>query len=186
MYEYGKIAAMNAGKSTYLLQVAHNYNEQGQRVALYTAAVDDRYGHGLVTSRLGISRQACVFDESTDFFEALPRDVACVLVDEAQFLSAAQVQQLHRWVHRHATPVMCFGLRSDFRGRPFEGAAWLLALAEDVEEIRTVCRCGSKATMNLRIDEQGLAVKDGAQVEIGGNSRYRQVCARCYYRALHD
>lgn len=172
---------MNAGKSTYLLQVAHNYRSNGSEVALFTASVDDRYGVGKITSRLGISSAASVFAADTNFDIALPQAVACVLVDEAQFLTPDQVQQLHRWAHRSNVPVMCFGIRSDFRGQPFPGSAFLLALADDLEEIKTVCACGKKATMNMRVDESGKRVRDGDQVLIGGNSRYRQVCARCFY-----
>lgn len=175
---------MNAGKSTYLLQVAHNYNENGRPVELFTAALDDRYGVGLITSRLGLQREARLFQATTDFVEVLaqlPRDIACVLIDEAQFLSPAQVQQLHRWCHSAGVPVMCFGIRSDFQGNPFPGAAMLLSLAEDIEEIKTICQCGKRATMNIRVDEYGQRVVEGEQVFIGGNNRYRQVCARCFY-----
>jgi thymidine kinase len=129
-----------------------------------------------------LKREADVYDKTTDFAELL-RDVnvACVLIDEAQFLTVEQVHQLHRWVHTRNVPVMCFGLRSDFKGNAFPGAAVLLTLADNLEEIRTACRCGKKATMNIRVDESGHRVKEGAQVLIGGNSRYRQVCARCFY-----
>lgn len=173
---------MNAGKSTYLLQVAHNYNANGKQVALFTAAVDDRHGVGLITSRIGLQREALQFTPGTDFAKELPvPDIACVLVDEAQFLGSEQVKQLHRWAHLNGTPVMCFGIRSDFQGNPFPGAATLLALADDLEEIKTICLCGKKATMNIRLSEQGARVQEGDQVLIGGNSRYRQVCANCFY-----
>lgn len=178
---YFRYSAMNAGKSTYLLQVAHNYEANGGKVALFTAAVDDRYGVGRITSRLGISKEAAVFTPSTDFSQALSADVACVLIDEAQFLQPAQVAQLHKWAHQNGVPVLCFGIRSDFRGAPFPGSAHLLTLADDLEEIKTVCKCGRKATMNMRVDADGNKVVEGAQVEIGGNSRYRQVCASCFY-----
>ena len=177
-----RFSAMNAGKSTYLLQVAHNYNENGMRVLLLTSALDGRDGYGVISSRIGLKADATTYDSATDF-DVLLRDVdvACVLVDEAQFLSVAQVHQLHRWVHTRNTPVMCFGIRSDFRGDPFPGSAALLALADSLEEIKTICRCGKKATMNIRTDESGARVREGDQVLIGGNSRYRQVCARCFY-----
>lgn len=178
---YFRYSAMNAGKSTYLLQIAYNYNETGQQVALLTAAVDDRYGTGRITSRLGIDREAQVFSPDTHFHETLCDDVACVLVDEAQFLQPAQVRQLHQWAHAKGIPVICFGIRTDFRGDPFPGAAALLALADDLEEIKTICSCGRKATMNMRLAESGERVRDGDQVFIGGNSRYRQVCAGCFY-----
>lgn len=181
---YFRYSAMNAGKSTALLQVAHNYEEQGQQVRLYTAAIDDRYGVGQVTSRLGPHRQVDVFDSTTDFLAELPK-VACVLVDEAQFLTTLQVQQLHQLAQVRGVPVICYGLRSDFRGEPFPGSAYLLALADDIEEIKNICSCGKKATMNIRIDEHGNRIKEGAQVSIGGNERYRQACGRCFYSGQH-
>lgn len=178
---YFRYSAMNAGKSTYLLQVAHNYESNGQQVTLYTAAVDDRYGVGRITSRLGISKEASVFSADTNYEQVLDSSVACVLIDEAQFLQPEQVRQLHRWAHEHGVPVLCFGIRSDFRGQPFPGSAHLLTLADDLEEIKTVCACGKKATMNMRVDDLGNRVLEGSQVCIGGNSRYRQVCASCFY-----
>jgi thymidine kinase len=171
---------MNAGKSTSLLQVAHNYEEQGQQVKLYTAAIDDRYGVGLITSRLGPQRQVDIFTAATNFLDSTP-DVSCVLVDEAQFLSTAQVQQLHQLAQVRGVPVICYGLRSDFRGEPFPGSAYLLALADDIEEIKNICTCGKKATMNIRVDAQGRRIKEGEQVSIGGNESYRQACGRCFY-----
>ena len=161
---------MNAGKSTSLLQVAHNYEEQGQKVQLYTAAIDDRYGVGQITSRLGPQRQTDVFDKDTNFLDKAPA-VSCVLVDEAQFLTK-QVR---------GVPVICYGLRSDFRGDPFPGSAHLLALADDIEEIKNICTCGKKATMNIRVDAEGRRIREGEQVSIGGNESYRQACARCFY-----
>ncbi|GAB3422057.1 thymidine kinase [Massilia agilis] len=175
---------MNAGKSTSLLQVAHNYEEQGQEVKLYTAAIDDRYGVGLITSRLGPQRQVDVFDANTNFLEKTPK-VGCVLVDEAQFLSTVQVQQLHQVAQVRGIPVICYGLRSDFRGDPFPGSAYLLALADDIEEIKNICTCGKKATMNVRVDAEGRRIKEGEQVSIGGNESYRQACGRCFYTGLH-
>jgi thymidine kinase len=181
---------MNAGKSTYLLQVAHNYNENGKQVALFTSALDGREGHGFIASRIGLKREARTYDQDSDFNVLLAdaegaagtdAGIACVLIDEAQFLTAAQVKQLHRWTHLRDIPVMCFGIRSDFLGEPFPGSAALLVLADNLEEIRTVCRCGKKATMNIRTNEQGERVREGAQVLIGGNDTYRQVCARCFY-----
>jgi thymidine kinase len=181
---YFRYSAMNAGKSTALLQVAHNYEEQGQKVQLYTAAIDDRYGVGQVTSRLGPHRQVDVFDATTDFLADAPK-VACVLVDEAQFLTTLQVQQLHQLAQVRGVPVICYGLRSDFRGEPFPGSAFLLALADDIEEIKNICSCGKKATMNIRVDENGKRIRDGEQVSIGGNERYRQACGRCFYSGFH-
>lgn len=171
---------MNAGKSTSLLQVAHNYEEQGQKVQLYTAKIDDRFGVGKITSRLGPQRQVDVFDRDTDFLSRAP-DVACVLVDEAQFLTQAQVVQLHQLAQVRGVPVICYGLRSDFRGDPFPGSSYLLALADDIEEIKNICSCGKKATMNIRVDANGKRIREGEQVSIGGNDSYRQACGRCFY-----
>jgi thymidine kinase len=176
---------MNAGKSTALLQVAHNYEEQGQKVQLYTAAIDDRYGVGLITSRLGPHRQVDIFDANTNFLDRAPT-VSCVLVDEAQFLSTVQVQQLHQLAQVRGVPVICYGLRSDFRGEPFPGSAFLLALADDIEEIKNICTCGKKATMNIRVDAEGRRIKEGEQVSIGGNESYRQACGRCFYAGAEE
>lgn len=175
-------AAMNAGKSTALLQVAYNYEERGLRVRLFTAAHDDRAGRGVIASRLGLSREAETFGPHTVFAPAfVGPGVACLLLDEAQFLTPAQVVQLHRLAHTGGVPVICWGLRSDFRGEPFPGSALLLTLADDLEEMKTICACARKATMNLRVDAAGRRVTEGAQVEIGGNERYRAVCPRCFY-----
>jgi thymidine kinase len=171
---------MNAGKSTALLQVAHNYEEQGQQVRLFTAVIDSRYGVGKVTSRLGPQRAVETFDADHNFLNDVPQ-VACVLVDEAQFLTTAQVQQLHQLAQVRGVPVICYGLRSDFRGEPFPGSAYLLALADDIEELKNICTCGKKATMNVRVDEQGGRIREGEQVSIGGNESYRQACGRCFY-----
>ena len=174
---------MNAGKSTYLLQVAHNYNENGNEVALFTSAMDERAGVGYIASRIGLKREAKTYDANSDFFELLNEvgDVACVLVDEAQFLTPAQVRQLHQWTHRRGIAVMCFGIRSDFRGEAFPGSAALLVLADNLEEIKTVCRCGKRATMNIRTTADGERIREGEQILIGGNGTYRQVCAGCFY-----
>jgi thymidine kinase len=171
---------MNAGKSTAMLQVAHNYEEQGQKVQLFTAAIDSRYGIGQVTSRLGPQRQVDTFDADTNFLVDAPK-VACMLIDEAQFLSTLQVQQLHQLAQVRGVPVICYGLRSDFRGEPFPGSAYLLALADDIEELKNICSCGKKATMNIRVDQDGKRIKEGEQVSIGGNESYRQACGRCFY-----
>jgi thymidine kinase len=180
---YFRFAAMNAGKSTALQQVAYNYEERGQTVNLFTAAIDDRYGVGRIVSRLGVERESEMFNAATDF-EALYKTRAlpsCILIDEAQFMTEAQVVQLHRIAHTTKTPVICYGLRSDFQGQPFPGSKALLTLADDLEEMKTICRCGRKATMNVRLDAQGNRVTQGAQVEIGGNDRYEAVCARRFY-----
>ena len=183
---YFRYAAMNAGKSTALLQVAHNYEERGLRVLLFTAAHDDRSGQGRIGSRLGLVRPAATFGTDTDFRHAdllalAGGRLACLLIDEAQFLTPAQVRQLHRLAHQDHLPVICWGLRSDFQGEAFPGAAMLLTLADDLEEMKTICACARKATMNLRIDAEGRRVKQGEQVVIGGNERYRAVCPDCFY-----
>lgn len=177
---------MNAGKSTALLQVAHNYEERGLRVLLFTAGHDSRAGSGVIASRLGLSRSAATFGGDTAFsgahLEALAgAPVACLLIDEAQFLTQDQVRQLHRMAHVDHVPVLCWGLRSDFRGEAFEGSGALLTLADEVEEMKSICACARKATMNIRIDAQGRRVQEGEQVEIGGNERYRAVCPACFY-----
>jgi thymidine kinase len=177
---YFRYSAMNAGKSTAMLQVAHNYEEQGQAVKLYTAAIDNRYGVGRVTSRLGPQREVDVFHAETDFLADIPK-VACLLIDESQFLTARQAQQLHQLAQTRGVPVICYGLRTDFRGEPFPGSAYLLALADDIEELKNICTCGKKATMNIRVDQDGKRIKDGEQISIGGNESYRQACGRCFY-----
>ena len=177
---YFRYSAMNAGKSTALLQVAHNYEEQGQTVRLFTAAIDDRYGAGKVTSRLGPQREAEVFDQDFNFLQEVT-PVNCVLIDEAQFLTPAQIKQLHQLAQVKGVPVICYGLRSDFLGEPFPGAAYLLTLADDIEELKNICTCGKKATMNIRVDQHGKRVTEGEQVDIGGNERYQHVCGRCFY-----
>ena len=180
-----RYAAMNAGKSTALLQVAYNYEERGHRVRIFTAQLDDRYGRGYVTSRLGPQRAAEVFGPETDFLALMVADpgVACILVDEAQFLSKAQVNALHEIAHLHNVPAICYGLRTDFRGELFPGSASLLALADEMDEMKTICDCGRKATMNMRVGEGNRKITEGAQVEIGGNARYRAVCGRCFRQA---
>jgi thymidine kinase len=172
---------MNAGKSTAMLQVAHNYEEQGQTVRLFTAAIDNRYGVGKVTSRLGPQRETEVFDAGTDFLKLIDQRIACLLIDEAQFLTTVQVQQLHKLAQVRGIPVITYGLRSDFRGEPFPGSAYLLALADDIEELKNICTCGKKATMNIRVDQDGKRMKEGEQISIGGNESYRQACGRCFY-----
>jgi len=180
-----RYAAMNAGKSTALLQVAHNYEERGHAVRIFTAAVDDRYGQGVVTSRLGPQRATEVFTRETDFLALLTASpgIACVLIDEAQFLTKAQVWALHEVAHLRHIPVICYGLRTDFQGELFPGSASLLGLADEMDEMKTICDCGRKATMNMRVDASGRKQTEGAQVEIGGNSRYRSVCGRCFRAA---
>lgn len=181
---FWRYGAMGAGKSIALLSVAHNYARIGRKVELFTAQLDDRFGAGKVASRLGISMDARAFTPATVFTrEMMADDAACVLVDEAQFLTAVQVEQLHRLAALGGLPVICYGLRSDFMGRAFEGAAALGILADQIEELKTVCACGRKATFNMRLDGAGQRVREGAQVQIGGDETYRQTCPVCFYGA---
>lgn len=182
---YFYYASMNAGKSTLLLQADFNYRERGMRTMLFTAGLDDRAAEGVVASRIGLAAEAIPFDAATDLHAMVVDTLAtgplgCVLVDEAQFLSRAQVLGLARVCDEQGVPVLCYGLRTDFRAELFEGAAALLALADTLQEIKAVCECGRKATMNLRIDAAGRAVTQGAQTEIGGNDRYVALCRRHY------
>ena len=186
---YFYYASMNAGKSTNLLQADFNYRERGMRTMLFTAAVDDRFAAGTIASRIGLSAAATPFGTDTDLAtlvlaEHAAGKLACVLVDEAQFLSEPQVDQLARLADRHGIPVLAYGLRTDFRGALFPGSARLLALADSLVEIKSVCECGRKATMNLRVDAGGRAVAEGAQTEIGGNDRYVALCRRHHAEAL--
>ena len=171
---------MNAGKTTVLLQSAHNYRERGMNPLLFTPKLDDRYGAGWIKSRIGLQARATIFNSDDDLFEITrthleERNIHCVLVDEAQFLSRGQVYQLSEVVDRLNIPVLCFGLRTDFQGELFEGSKHLLAWADELVEIRTICHTGRKANMVVRVDDDGYALKEGAQVEIGGNERYVSV-----------
>ncbi|GLR48114.1 thymidine kinase [Sphingomonas astaxanthinifaciens] len=186
---YFYYAAMNAGKSTTLLQADFNYRERGMETMLWTAALDDRAGAGRIASRLDIGADAHAFDAATDLFaeagaEQTRRPLHCVLVDEAQFLTEAQVLQLCRLADELDLPVLCYGLRTDFQGRLFPGSAALLALADALVELKAVCECGRKATMNLRVDAEGRAVAEGRQTEIGGNDRYVAMCRRHFFARL--
>src|SRR3954466_10669516 len=186
---YFYYAAMNAGKSTVLLQSSYNYRERGMRTLLFTPAIDTRYGMGRIESRIGLRAGAVSLTAIENVFtrvraEHTNQPVACVLVDEAQFLSRDQVWQLSDVADTLDIPVLCYGLRTDFQGKLFPGSAALLGLADDLTELKTICHCGRKATMNLRVDEAGRAVKEGAQVEIGGNDRYFAMCRRHFKEAL--
>ena len=176
-------STMQGGKSTALLQRRYNLTSIGQRVLVMTSALDDRYGVGKVTSRMGPQCEAVLFNKETVFDPALGLDqIDELLLDESQFLTRAQVKQIHqRLCVGMALRVSCYGLRTDFKGDAFEGASALLALADSLHEISTLCRCGTKATMNQRIDSSGQPVRQGAVLEIGGDSRYRPVCPRCFY-----
>ncbi|WP_113907239.1 thymidine kinase [Aliidiomarina celeris] len=188
---YFTYSAMNAGKSTSLLQVAHNYEERDQQVLLLTPAFDNRAGVGKIHSRLGIDREARIFARNDDLFalignSAQQQRIDCVLMDEAQFLSAEQVWQLTRVVDELNIPVMCYGLRTDAFGQAFEGSAVLLAVADKLSEMKTICHCGRKAIMSLRVDEHGNAVKHGEQIAIGGNERYISCCRKHWAEALAE
>ncbi|MCF6275465.1 MAG: thymidine kinase [Robiginitomaculum sp.] len=180
---YFNYSAMNAGKSTVLLQASHNYHEQGMHTLLMTAALDDRTKVGQITSRIGLGKEADLFGGDTDVYASISarhaeKPIDCVMIDEAQFLSDAQVWQLCRVTDELRIPVLCYGLRTDFMGELFPGSAALLALADHLREIRTICWCGSKASMVLRMDAGGNAVKAGTQVVIGGNDVYASVCRK--------
>ena len=177
---YFYYAAMNAGKSTTLLQAAFNYAERGMATMLFTAAIDDRAAPGRIASRIGLDAAATPFDADTDLraYVLASSRPDCVLVDEAQFLTRAQVLQLAAIADEDHIPVLAYGLRTDFRGELFEGSAALLGLADNLVELKAICECGRKATMNLRIDATGNAVRDGAQTEIGGNDRYVAMCRK--------
>lgn len=186
---YFNYAAMNAGKSTTLLQASFNYRERGMKTLLFTAALDQRSGPGVVSSRIGLKEAARTFDSRTDLYAEIAKSheiegVNCVFVDEAQFLSKAQVMQLARAVDYLNLPILCFGLRTDFRGDLFPGSERLLAIADEIRELKTICHCGRKAIMNLRIDQSGRAIAEGASIEIGGNERYTPLCRRHFYEQL--
>ena len=182
---YFYYAAMNAGKSSTLLQADFNYRERGMRTLLFTAAFDDRFEPGKITSRIGLASHAHAIDPDTDLYEEVGIEraeapVDCVLVDEAQWLTRAQVFQLAAVCDELDIPVLAYGLRTDFRAQLFPGSEALLAIADNLIELKAVCACGRKATMNLRVDADGFAVKEGAQIEVGGNERYVALCRRHY------
>lgn len=176
-------SAMNAGKTTTLLQSDYNYRERGMETLLFIPAFDTRHAKGVIYSRIGLKSEAHTFENSFNFFDYVnaiikTRPIGCVLIDEAQFLTKEHVQQLTRIVDELKVPTLTYGLRSDFMGEPFEGSRYLLAWAEEISEIKTICHCGRKATMNARIDENGSIVKEGKQIEIGGNDRYIALCRK--------
>ncbi|MCB1691122.1 MAG: thymidine kinase [Pseudomonadales bacterium] len=187
---YFYYSSMNAGKTTTLLQSSYNYQERGMETLLLTPAIDDRYGAGRITSRIGLAAPATIFDRSEDLFVLIEKALAerpfhCVMVDEAQFLTRQQVFQLGLVCDRLKVPVLTFGIRTDFRGEPFEGSKYLLAWADNLKEIKAICRCGRKATMVLRLDENGLVVTAGDQVAIGGNDRYVSMCREHFNEAFY-
>ncbi|MBN8829469.1 MAG: thymidine kinase [Sphingomonadales bacterium] len=186
---YFYYASMNAGKSSTLLQADFNYRERGMATMLWTAGVDDRGRPGWISSRIGLAETARIFESDTDMFAAIAARVdegplACVMVDEAQFLMREQVLALARVCDDLGVPVICYGLRTDFQGNLFEGSAALLGLADMLAELKAICECGAKATMNLRIDEQGQAVREGDQTAIGGNDRYVALCRKHFMARL--
>ncbi|WP_164117222.1 thymidine kinase [Sphingorhabdus sp. Alg239-R122] len=188
---YFYYASMNAGKSTTLLQADFNYRERGMETMLWTAALDNRYDTGVITSRIGLQADANLFDPDTDMLAAITaesgaRKLACVMVDEAQFLSKEQVFELANVCDTLGIPVLAYGLRTDFQAELFPGSAQLLALADSLVELKAVCECGRKSTMNLRVDENGKAVKAGAQTEVGGNDRYVALCRKHFTEALNN
>jgi len=184
---YFYYSTMNAGKSTALLQSSHNYRERGMHTLVYTAALDRR-GGGRVHSRIGLTSEARHFAPGTCLYQEIDAEhsrvpVSCVLLDEAQFLTRPQVDDLAMVVDRLSIPVLCYGLRTDFRGELFEGSARLLAIADELSELKTICHCGRKATMVIRVGADGQVEQAGAQVEIGGNERYVSLCRRHYFEA---
>ncbi len=182
---YFYYSSMNAGKSTTLLQSSYNYQERGMNTLVYTAAIDDRFGVGKVSSRIGISQEALLFNSDSNLFEEIEQYVKanslhCVLIDEAQFLNKAQVYQLTEVVDKLNIPVLCYGLRTDFQSELFEGSRYLLSWADQLKELKTICYCGSKANFVIRMNEKGEAITQGEQIQIGGNDTYLAVCRRHY------
>ncbi len=187
---YFYYASMNAGKSSNLLQAAFNYGERGMDVMLWTAAIDNRPGFGAISSRIGLNADAHRFHDETDMFDAVMErhredELACVLIDEAQFLSEGQVLQCARLADEAGIPVLCYGLRTDFQGNLFPGSSKLLGIADSLVELKAVCECGRKATMNLRIDAGGNAIGEGEQTEIGGNESYIALCRKHFMERLN-
>ncbi|WP_417272977.1 thymidine kinase [Celeribacter halophilus] len=188
---YFQYSTMNAGKSTLLLQASYNYRERGMETYLITANLDDRAGEGRIASRIGIGDDAETFDEQEDMFAKIEArlaqgPVACIFIDEAQFLTRDQVWQLARVVDDLKVPVMAYGLRVDFQGNLFPGSAALLALADEMREVRTICHCGKKATMVVRMSDTGEVLTEGAQVAIGGNERYVSLCRKHWREAMGE
>lgn len=178
---------MNAGKSTALLQANHNYLERGMNTMLFTAKLDNREGSGVISSRIGIEKEALAFTNEDNLFDMVRETQSdsklnCILVDEAQFLSKEQVRQLIRLVDEQGIPVLTYGIRTDFKGEVFEGSQFLMAWSDEMKEIKTICHCGKKATMNARVSTEGDMETAGAQIEIGGNERYISLCRGCFNR----
>ena len=183
---YFNYSSMNAGKSTMLLQANHNYTERGMNAQLYTSELDTRFGNDEITSRIGLKKKSNIFTTETDIYSDILNKnnevlVDCLLIDEAQFLTKEQVAQLGMIVDKLDIPVLAFGIRTDFQGNLFEGSKYLLAWADNLKEIKTVCHCGRKATMVLRINDKGLVIEDGMQIEIGGEDKYVSVCRKHFF-----
>ena len=186
---YFYYSSMNAGKSTSLLQSSYNYKERGMSTLVLAPRLDDRYGIGKVTSRIGIESEATTFSKDTDLLALVTEGheespLHCVLIDEAQFLTRDQVFQLSEVTDKLNIPVLAYGLRTDFQGEPFEGSKYLLAWSDNLKEIKAICHCGTKATMVLRMDEHGHPVTEGSQVEIGGNDRYVSMCRKHFKKSF--
>ena len=180
---YFSYSTMNTGKSTVLLQASHNYGERGMKTILFTAELDNRSKVGNISSRIGLSEKASTFNNDNNLFSSVQErlnidKISCVFVDEAQFLTEKQVWELSDVVEILNIPVMCFGLRTDFQGKLFEGSSSLLAIADELKEIKTICHCGKKANMVVRVDSNGKVLKEGAQIEIGGNEKYISLCRK--------
>ncbi len=188
---YFSYSTMNAGKSTVLLQASHNYGERGMKTMLFTAELDNRSKVGNISSRIGLSEKASTFNNDDNLFSSVQErlnidKISCVFVDEAQFLTEKQVWELSDVVEILNIPVMCFGLRTDFQGKLFEGSSSLLAIADELKEIKTICHCGKKANMVVRVDSNGKVLKEGAQIEIGGNEKYVSLCRKHWKNEMEN
>ena len=188
---YFSFSTMNAGKSTVLLQASHNYGERGMKTMLFTAELDNRSKVGNISSRIGLSEKASTFNNDDNLFNSVEKrlkkdKISCVFVDEAQFLTDKQVWELSDVVEILKVPVMCFGLRTDFQGKLFEGSSTLLAISDELKEIKTICHCGKKANMVVRVDSNGKVLKEGAQIEIGGNEKYISLCRKHWKNEMEN
>jgi len=188
---YFSYSTMNAGKSTVLLQASHNYGERGMKTMLFTAELDNRSKVGNISSRIGLSEKASTFNNDDNLFSSVKKrlkknKISCVFIDEAQFLTDKQVWELSDVVEILNIPVMCFGLRTDFQGKLFEGSSTLLAIADELKEIKTICHCGKKANMVVRVDSNGKVLKEGAQIEIGGNEKYISLCRKHWKNEMEN
>lgn len=188
---YFSYSTMNAGKSTVLLQASHNYGERGMKTMLFTAELDNRSKVGNISSRIGLSEKASTFNNDDNLFSSVQErlnidKISCVFVDEAQFLTEKQVWELSDVVEILNIPVMCFGLRTDFQGKLFEGSSTLLAISDELKEIKTICHCGKKANMVVRVDSNGKVLKEGAQIEIGGNEKYISLCRKHWKNEMEN